>query len=89
MKTKTVIETKVEELPKDYLFTVGSVEGFFINDEESIKKAIEEYGDKFPEMLLGDIHNAFKYMSEQIIEHVSRDMKEIWERMDKLEKQQK
>ncbi len=86
MKTKTVVETNIEDLKgMDFLYAHGDEDGWFINDEESIADAIKEYGDDFPKLLLNDIHKALQYLAEEIVEKIEPDLKDIWNRLDTME----
>ena len=87
MKKKTVITTEVEELANmDFFFFTDDDNVGFMCDDESIENAIKEYGKEFPNKLLNDIHRAFNYMATEIADRVSTDMKDLWDRLDELEK---
>ena len=87
MKTKKVVETNIEEMEgMDFFYYHNDPNGWFMNNKESIEKSVKEYGEDFLPKVLFDINQAFQFLAETIVGPLSKDLKDIWERMDKLEK---
>lgn len=84
MKTKQIIETNVDEMPTDYFGTDFSDTWELANTEANIIKMAKKYS--VSSGLIDDIAEAFRFLAEELKSSLAKDLKDIWERLDEIER---
>ena len=69
MKTKTVIETNTDEIQFGY-----------VDENDDWIEITHE-----TELSQKELQGAVQYLKEQIQQNISNDLRDIWERLDKIE----
>lgn len=84
MKTRTVIDTATSDIV-DNVFGAEIEDDFIVaEDTESYEIIAKHFGVSVT--LVREIASGFEYLSESIKENISKDLRDIWKRLDGLEK---
>lgn len=80
MKTVEKIETHLDDIADcKWLFWSDDNDAFVVS--EDFAKAAEIWG--VSEKAVRDLHNSFQLLSEQLIGAIRKDLKDIWEKIEK------
>ncbi|MCK5607464.1 hypothetical protein KAR91_36610 [Candidatus Pacearchaeota archaeon] len=86
MKTKTVVEVKIDRIEtKQLYYEVQGKSGELVNplDEKSVRAAAEKF--QCSEQLIASIASAFQSTIVDIAAATKGDMLDMWQRMDEIE----
>ena len=86
METKVVVNTHIEKLLDDWDFGLDFVQenGDFQRAKDFVKEACEEF--EISENALEAIDRALNYLADTLIEELVQDLKDMWKRLNKIEK---
>ena len=85
MKTQKVIETNVEYISGSRVFGTDDNGNFIFADTEESIAFIAKKHNASPEFIT-DISAAFEYFAELIVADLKKDLKDIWERLEEIER---
>lgn len=81
METKTIVESRLEELLSYSFFGIEHDGDFIFADSDSNKQIIAEKLGISVEAVEA-IGNSFDYMRDELIAHIKSDLVDIWKRID-------
>ncbi len=84
METRTVIDTATSDII-DSVFGAEIEDDFIIAENTESYAILAEYFEVSVE-LVREIASGFEYLSESIKKNISKDLRDIWKRLDGLEK---